>query len=215
MPTSVLRVVLERMQLTFHATRRTSHGASRLVQAMSAWLVKTRRAPSRYRRGARIYGHTTKAMHKLSIPPPPRASSLLFSCSPLFVACIRYAPWRERRSIRARTCPCLWATPSPSSVLRTPYRHWHWRGWWPRIPLLGRRLCWRFRQEGGSGLLRFEREMERSFVDFQRVIILFSSWFRCAFYRAFYLCSCLGCFLLNFLVCSSCFCILFRGRRTD
>ena len=29
------------MQLTLHATRRTTHGASRLVQAMSAWSVKT------------------------------------------------------------------------------------------------------------------------------------------------------------------------------
>ena len=83
-PTSVLRAVLGRMQLTFHATRRTPHGASRLVQAMSAWLVKTRRAPSRYRRGARIYGHTTKAMHKLSIPPPrapPPCFFLVHLCS--------------------------------------------------------------------------------------------------------------------------------------
>ena len=44
---------------------------SRLVQAMSAWLVNTRRAPSRHRRDARVYGHTTTAMHKLSTPPPP------------------------------------------------------------------------------------------------------------------------------------------------
>ena len=43
-------------------------------KAMSAWLVKTRRAPSRHGRDARIYGHTTTAMHKLSnspLPPPP------------------------------------------------------------------------------------------------------------------------------------------------
>ena len=59
------------MQFTLHATRRTPHGASRLVQAISAWLVKTRRAPSRHSRDARVYGHTTKAMHKLSTPPPP------------------------------------------------------------------------------------------------------------------------------------------------
>ena len=31
-----------RMELTLHATRRTPHGASRLVLAMSAWSVKTR-----------------------------------------------------------------------------------------------------------------------------------------------------------------------------
>ena len=60
-----------RMQLTLHATRRTSHGASRLVQTMSAWLVKTRRAPSRHSRDARVYGHTTTAVHKLSTPPSP------------------------------------------------------------------------------------------------------------------------------------------------
>ena len=36
-----------------------------------AWLVKTRRAPSRHSRGARVYGHTTSAMHKLITPSPP------------------------------------------------------------------------------------------------------------------------------------------------
>ena len=38
---------------------------------MSAWLVKTRRAPSRHSRDARVHGHTTTATHKLSTPPPP------------------------------------------------------------------------------------------------------------------------------------------------
>ena len=37
---------------------------------MSAWLGKTRRAPSRHSRGARVCCHTTTAMHKLSTPPP-------------------------------------------------------------------------------------------------------------------------------------------------
>ena len=72
MPKSVLRAVLGRIQFTLHATRRTPHGASRLVQAMSAWLVKTRRAPSRHTKGARAYCHTTMAMHKLSTPPPSK-----------------------------------------------------------------------------------------------------------------------------------------------
>ena len=40
-------------------------------QAMAAWLVKTRRAPSRHSRDARVYGHTATAMHKLSTPPHP------------------------------------------------------------------------------------------------------------------------------------------------
>ena len=34
-----------RMRLALHATRRTHHPAPRLVQAMSPWSVKTRRAP--------------------------------------------------------------------------------------------------------------------------------------------------------------------------
>ena len=70
-PKSVLREVLERMQFTLHSTRGTPHGASRLVQAMPAWLVKTRRAPSRHSRDATVYGQTTTAMHKLSTPPSP------------------------------------------------------------------------------------------------------------------------------------------------
>ena len=68
---SFLRAVLGRMQFTLHAIRRTPHGASRLVQAMSAWLMKTRRAPFRHSGDARVYGHTTTAMHKLSTTPYP------------------------------------------------------------------------------------------------------------------------------------------------
>ena len=70
-PKSVSRAALRRMQFTLHATRRTPHGASRLVQALSAWLVKIRRAPSRHSRDARVYGNMTTAIHKLSTPPPP------------------------------------------------------------------------------------------------------------------------------------------------
>ena len=40
------------------------------VQAMSAWSVKTRRAPSRQCRDVRVYGHTTTAMHSNEYPPP-------------------------------------------------------------------------------------------------------------------------------------------------
>ena len=70
--------VLSMMQLTPHATRPTPHCASRLVQAMSAWLVKTRRAPSRYYRNAKsVYGHTTTAMHDNEYTaPPPRGHTL-------------------------------------------------------------------------------------------------------------------------------------------
>ena len=78
MPKPVLRAVHARMQFALHAIRRTPHGASRLELAMSAWLVKTRRAPSGHSRDARVYGHTTKAMHKLSTPPPPRVAWVLY-----------------------------------------------------------------------------------------------------------------------------------------
>ena len=76
------------------ATRRTPHGASRLVQAMFSWSVKTRRAPSRPCGDARVsmygttdyshgpydhpppstphlYGVQPTAMHEMSTPPPP------------------------------------------------------------------------------------------------------------------------------------------------
>ena len=62
------QAVRSRMQLALHATHRTSHGASRLVQAMSTWSARTRRAPSRQCRGARVYGHTTTAMHDMKWP---------------------------------------------------------------------------------------------------------------------------------------------------
>ena len=61
------------MQLTLHATRRTSHGASCLVLAMSAWSLKTRRVPSRHCRDARVYGHATTGMHDICTPPPSPA----------------------------------------------------------------------------------------------------------------------------------------------
>ena len=93
MPKSVLRAVVGRMQFTLHATRRTPHGPSRLVQAMSAWLMKTRRAPSRHSRDARVYGHTTTAMHELSTPPTHTAQlSSAHSYIPLTAAQRRAVP---------------------------------------------------------------------------------------------------------------------------
>ena len=55
---------LGRMQLVLHATRRPPNAASRLVQAISAWSMKTRRAPSRHCRDARVYSDTTNARHE-------------------------------------------------------------------------------------------------------------------------------------------------------
>ena len=68
---SASRAVLSRMQLTLLATRRTPRGASRLVQAMTAWSVRTRRAPSRHFRDARVHGHTTTALYVVEYTPPP------------------------------------------------------------------------------------------------------------------------------------------------
>ena len=70
------------MQVALHATRRTPHGASRLVQAMYAWSVKIRHAPSQHCGDKRVYGHTTSAMHEIEYtspiesPPLPTAGSV-------------------------------------------------------------------------------------------------------------------------------------------
>ena len=109
MPKSVSRAVLRRMQFTLHGTRRTPHGVSRLVQAMSAWLVKTRRAPSRYSRDVRVYGHTTTAMHKLTTPPPllPRPVPLpgLLTLYPTLFPHLPSLPHRTQPNPTSSRCP--------------------------------------------------------------------------------------------------------------
>ena len=75
-PKSASQAVLSRMQLTLHATRRTPHGASGLAQAMSAWSAESRPAPSRRCRDARVYIHSTTAMHDMSTPPVSFDASL-------------------------------------------------------------------------------------------------------------------------------------------
>ena len=67
---SASQAILSGMRLTLHATRQTLHGASRLVQAMPAWSVKARHAPSRHCRDARVYGHRTTAMHEIEYISP-------------------------------------------------------------------------------------------------------------------------------------------------
>ena len=84
---SASQAVLTKMQLTLHATRRTPHGASRLVQAMSAWSVKTLRGPSRQCRDARVYGHTTTTVHDNEHThthplPRPHARSFIYQANP-------------------------------------------------------------------------------------------------------------------------------------
>ena len=75
---SASKAVLSRMQLTLYATRPTSHGASRLMQSMSAWSGKTRRAPSLYCSDARVYDMTIRLRSCMmsSTPPPPSVPTL-------------------------------------------------------------------------------------------------------------------------------------------
>ena len=65
--TAVVECSSPSMRLAQHLTL-----AARLVQAMSAWLVKTRRAPPRHCSDARVYDHTTTtATHDKEYNPPP------------------------------------------------------------------------------------------------------------------------------------------------
>ena len=87
---------------TLHTTRRTSLRASPLVHAkMSARSMKTRRAPSRHCRDARIddprnYGHALYDDYPPTPPPPPPSHSL---CCPRSEGSLapRYAHSRRRR----------------------------------------------------------------------------------------------------------------------
>ena len=58
------------MPRTLDATRPTHHGASRLVQAMCPWSVKTRRAPSRHCADRRTYSHHEHIPPGQSNTPP-------------------------------------------------------------------------------------------------------------------------------------------------
>ena len=61
-----------------------------LVGERSAWLVKAWRAPSRHSRDARVYGHTTMAMRKLSTPPlSPFRPFVLSSFRPFVLSSFR------------------------------------------------------------------------------------------------------------------------------
>ena len=105
MPKSVFRAGLRRMQFTLHVTRRTPHGASCLVQAMSAWLVKTRCAPSRHSRDARVYGHTTTAMHKVSTPPPPHLRCLVHNAIRIEIYLHLQSPFRAYHTLSTPVSP--------------------------------------------------------------------------------------------------------------
>ena len=83
-PKSVLRAVLGKDAVHPSCdSPNTSRRFALVAKAMSAWLVKTRRAPSRHSRDAGVYGHTTTAMHKLSTPPPRFLAEWVFSTDEL------------------------------------------------------------------------------------------------------------------------------------
>lgn len=68
------KAVLDRMQPTLscdslNPSRHFAFGA----QVMTVSLVETRRAASRHRRHARVYGHRTTAMYDMRASPPPPA----------------------------------------------------------------------------------------------------------------------------------------------
>ena len=84
---SASKAVFSGMQLTLHATRPTPCGASRLVQTMRAWSVKTRRVPSRHCRDAKVYGHTIRVMHDMSTPPPSWTHLVFFAVAAFADGC--------------------------------------------------------------------------------------------------------------------------------
>ena len=69
------------MQLTLHAIHRRPHGTCRRIKIkknMSAWSVKTRRAPSRHCRDARVYGQTTTAKQRHDYTAPCTRSKYVY-----------------------------------------------------------------------------------------------------------------------------------------
>ena len=79
----------------------TSRGFA--LGASNEWLVgENRRAPSRHSRDARVYDHSTTAMHKLSTPPsapPPQYHSRdppEVACGVLFVVFCSGGDWSPR-----------------------------------------------------------------------------------------------------------------------
>ena len=120
------------MQLTLYATCRTPHGASRLVHAMSAWSVKTRRAPSRHCRDARVYGHRLRPCMTICTPSlPPRSMQAMCAWS----VKTRRTPSRQCRDARVyshTTTPMYDMSTPPSKnfqriIDQKPATHKH--GW--------------------------------------------------------------------------------------
>ena len=105
-PRSASQTASSIMHLTLLATRRTPHCAPRLVQAMPAWSVRTRRPPSRHRSDLRVYGHVTTAVH--GTPPPTHTGTHTGTHTATHMLIVGMGiPWRFIVLVRAlpvRTC---------------------------------------------------------------------------------------------------------------
>ena len=99
---SASQAVLSRMQLILHATRRTPHGASRLVQAICL-VGQARHAPSRHCKDATGYGHSTTAMHEYQVYPP--------APNRLWAACILAARRSDLFFAPGHEPPCCFEDP--------------------------------------------------------------------------------------------------------
>ena len=77
------------------------------MQGLSAWSVKTRCAPSRHCRDARVYGHTTMAIHETSTPRAPPSLLLRFTAASNARGSIDH----HTRPVRPKAC--MNAPPSP------------------------------------------------------------------------------------------------------
>ena len=129
---SASRTVLSRMQHTLYATRRTPHGASLcLVLAMSVWSVKTRRAPPRHCRDARVYGPTTTAMHDMSTHAPCfpsfRRSSFLHALEMHTSIIYEVHTLEIHTTSYAFVVLCSWCY----ALHRNRFREWSRRSRWP------------------------------------------------------------------------------------
>ena len=105
------------MQLILHETRRSPRGASRSVQARSAWSVKTRPPPSQHCRDEKVYDHTTAATHGMSLSTTPPTYILYIynlyitintsMCKCVFWTFARFSP----APMGLSSCSRLWGTP--------------------------------------------------------------------------------------------------------
>ena len=128
LPKSASQAVISRVQLILQSAHRAPHGALRLVQAMSAWSVKTRRAPTRHRRDARVSMNmaiSPRPCMTISTPPPVVTSYLvLHHLHHLMELVLKEArvpsnqrsAYRVLQGKRVQLFPCCTCLPCPPST---------------------------------------------------------------------------------------------------